>query len=134
MFTSFGYFNNDVENSKFIKYASDHISKAGYFVFDYLNPTYVVNNLIKSSEKSIDDYNIVEHRSIENNRVQKEIVISNSDNLHRFYESVRLYSYQEIVTMFKKYGFQIIKEFGDYKGSIYDEKTSERMILFFTKK
>jgi hypothetical protein len=103
-------------------------------VFDYLNPTYVVNNLIKSSEKSINNYNIVEHRSIKNNRVEKEIVISNSDNLHRFYESVRLYSYQEIVTMFKKYGFQIIKEFGDYKGSIYDEKTSERMILFFTKK
>lgn len=131
LFTSFGYFESDEENFSFIEFASTHLYKNGYFVFDYLNPNYVINNLVKSSQKYINNIEIFESRKIENNRVEKEIVISDSKNMHRFLESVRLYSLNEILTVFTKYGFNVLKTFGDYSENIYNEDESERMIIIF---
>ncbi len=133
LFTSFGYFDTDDENSLFVKYASNHITQNGYFVLDYLNPIYVKDNLVTNSHKVVNNYNIEENRIIKNKRVEKEIIISSDDDLHRFYESVRLYSYNEIVNIFSRYGFRVLKTFGNYLGDKYIEKTSERMIFIFKK-
>ncbi len=134
LFTSFGYFNTDKENFAFVKNATTLLAKNGCFVFDYLNPTYVENNLVKTSEKRIDNIKIVENRNINKSRVEKEIVISTGENRYRYFESVQLYSYATITKMFNKYGFEPHKIFGNYLGSDYCEDNSERMIIVFKKK
>ncbi len=134
LFTSFGYFNSDEENFSLFKYASKYLNKNGYFIFDYLNPTYVKNNLINISHKKIDNLNIIEKRKIISSRVEKEIIISNDENMHRYFESVRLYSFDEILSMFYKYGFEVSKIFGNYIGSKYSEDNSERMIIVLRRK
>ncbi len=131
LFTSFGYFKTDDENFLFVKYASNHLIKNGYFIFDYLNPNYIKNNLVKISIKKINNIKITEKRKIISNRVEKEIIISDAENLHRYFESVRLYSFDKIQSMFAKYGFKVAKSFGNYVGDIYNENTSERMIIIF---
>jgi len=133
LFTSFGYFNSDEENFSIVKFAGKTVKKGGYFIFDYLNPKYVKKNLIKSSEKIIDKKRIIEQRKIKNNRVEKEIVIVDDKFSHRYFESVQLYSFQEILTMFKYFGFYSTNKFGNYKGVEYSEQTSERMIIIFKK-
>jgi len=133
LFTSFGYFESDVENFNFIKFASSHLTKNGYFIFDYLNPNYVKNNLVQSSSKNIGKLSIEENRKIVNNRVEKEIIISDENNLHRYFESVRLYSLSQILSMFLENEFVLYKSFGNYSGDDYDEEQSKRMILFFRK-
>ncbi|MCF6270238.1 MAG: class I SAM-dependent methyltransferase [Melioribacteraceae bacterium] len=133
LFTSFGYFKTDSENFALVDFASKNLSVGGYFVFDYLNPEFVKKNLIESSEKIIDRKRIIERRKIKNNRVEKEIVIIEDEFRHRYFESVQLYSFQEILTMFKHFGFYSIKEFGNYSGDIYNENSSERMIIIFKK-
>ncbi|MBU0473029.1 MAG: class I SAM-dependent methyltransferase [Bacteroidetes bacterium] len=131
LFTSFGYFESDEDNFSLVKFASTHLSENGYFILDYLNPNYVINNLVKSSQKNINNMKIIENRKIINNRVEKEIVISDSKNKHRFLESVRLYSLNEILSVFTKYGFNIVETFGDYSENIYNKDESERMIIIF---
>lgn len=133
LFTSFGYFSSDTDNMLFIKYASSNIKQNGYLVFDYLNPAFVRNNLVNSSSKSINNLEITEKRQIKENRVEKEIIITDENNLHRFYESVHLYSYNQIVNMFMNYEFRVSKLFGNYFGDEYSENDSERMIIIFEK-
>jgi len=53
--------------------------------------------------------------------------------LHRYFESVRLYSLSQILSMFLENEFVLYKSFGNYSGDDYDEEQSKRMILFFRK-
>ncbi len=103
LFTSFGYFNR------------------------------VEENLVKSSEKILGAKKIVEQRKIKEGRVEKEILIKDDKFSHRYFESVQLYSIQEILTMFKHFGFNPINKFGNFSGDVFDENNSERMIIIFKK-
>lgn len=133
LFTSFGYFQSDEENFAIIDFASNSVKNGGYFVLDYLNPKYVERNLIKKSEQIVGSKIIIEERSIKNRRVEKEIEIVDDKFRHRYFESVQLYSFQELLIVFKDFGFRAIKEYGNYNGNLYDEDSSERMIIIFQK-
>jgi hypothetical protein len=109
------------------------LNQNGFFVFDYLNPNFLKNNIVESSEKEIGDLTILEKRRINDKRIEKEIIIKDSENMHRFFESVQLYSYNEILKVFNNNGFTEIRSFGSYSEDIYDENESERMIIIFKK-
>jgi len=133
MFTSFGYFNTDDENFSFIRSAYQMLNDNSYFIFDYLNKNYVINNLVERSEKIINDKIITELRKINKNRVEKEIIIETKEGEKRFKESVMLYSKKEIIEGFEKYGFKTYKIFGDYFGKEFNSLTSDRLLIFFIK-
>lgn len=132
LFTSFGYFESDEENFKFLLDSHYLLKENGFFVFDYLNKSYVLDNLVPNSEKQIDDKSIVEKRYIQNERVIKEILIRDNEKEQKFYESVRLYSSEEIIKLFKNLNFNIVSSFGDYDGSDF-KKNSPRIILICQK-
>ena len=133
LFTSFGYFENDVENFLFPKSAIQFLKNEGYYILDFLNAFYVIKNLIPESVKEFDSKTIIENRKISNGRVEKEIIIENKNGTETFMESVRLYTKHEIVRGFENLGYRTEKIFGDYSGSVYDENDSERLIIFFKK-
>jgi len=133
MFTSFGYFTSDNENFSFIRTAYELLNEKGYFIFDYLNKDYVINNLIPKSHKTIGGKKIIEERRINNNRVEKKIIIESSSERKIFQESVLIYSKDEIIDGFNLCGFKVDKIFGDYIGSNYNSLTSERLLIFFVK-
>ena len=133
MFTSFAYFTSDNENFSFIRTAYKLLNEKGYFIFDYLNKDYVINNLIPKSHKTIGDKKIIEERRINNNRVEKKIIIKSSSERKIFQESVLIYSKDEIIDGFNLCGFKVDKIFGDYIGSNYNSLTSERLLIFFVK-
>ncbi|MCX6173512.1 MAG: class I SAM-dependent methyltransferase [Ignavibacteriales bacterium] len=133
LFTSFGYFENDEENFKFINTAYSLLNENGFYVLDFFNKNYLLANLIAENKKLIDGKIIIEKREIVNNRIIKEIQIKNGLEEKRFIESVRLYSKTEIENEFKKIGFIPVSVFGDYDGTKYDEQYSSRLILFFKK-
>jgi len=133
LFTSFGYFNNDEENFKFINTAYRLLNENGFYVLDYFNKNYLLANLTAENEKLIDSKIIIEKRKVVNDRIIKEIQIKNGLEEQHFIESVRLYSKIEIDREFKKIGFIPVSVFGDYDGTNYDEQNSSRLILFFKK-
>lgn len=129
VFTSFGYFDTEEENFSFINNSITFLKKKGYFVFDYINKQYLIDNLIPYSEKKVDGYLIEEKRKIENQRVIKEIDISKGNERHSFTESVKLYSPQILFEKFYKTGYKIIDVFGSYEGENFSEINSPRIII-----
>ncbi len=132
LFTSFGYFNSIEENFLFIKWAYQNLKSGGYYVLDYFNEKYIQSNLVAKSVKNVNDFEIVEQRKIENERVIKTITIK-SDKENTFFESVALYSKDEIEKELKKIGFKNINYFGDYYGSEFQKENSPRLIFIVQK-
>lgn len=133
LFTSFGYFESDEENFRFVKNSIEFLNEDGFYVLDFLNKNFVENNLIAESYKNIDGIDIKESRKIENQRVIKKIVLKQDQLVNEFKEYVCLYGKDFIVKQFLKFGYKLVNSFGDYEGSEYCPKTSPRMILIFQK-
>ena len=133
LFTSFGYFDEDEENYAVVKKAYDVLNSGGYFVIDYFNKDFLVKNLVPTSVFSEDGLRIIQSRAIEKTRIVKKITITNSGSSEEFYESVRLYSFDEILNYIKKAGFKIDKQYGDYFGNNYESESSPRLIIFAMK-
>lgn len=131
LFTSFGYFENDDENFAFIKNAGSFLKNNGWYVFDYFNATFLKNNLAPYSSRQTEDASIEEFRSFERNRVVKKIVIHRKGKEKIFFESVKLYTFEEIKRYFEYCGFRIEKLFGNYDGGEFIEDKSPRLIVFF---
>ncbi len=133
LFTSFGYFETDEENYRFIKNAFSMLNKNGKYVLDFLNKNFVKKNLIPHSEKIVNNKIIAEDRKISDDRVLKKIQIITGQKKVEFTESVKLYSDEEIIYNFEKIGFKVVKLFGDYNGEIFKKKSSKRFIAIFEK-
>jgi len=133
LFTSFGYFDNDEDNFRVILKAYELLSNGGYFVIDYFNKNYLLKNLIPTSVFSENGLRITQNRFIEGNRVRKNIIIENGGSTEEFYESVRLYGYDEMLTYIKKAGFNIFNEYGDYNGNNFNKESSPRFIVIAEK-
>lgn len=133
LFTSFGYFHTDEENFAFASNAFKMLNDGGYYILDYLNKDYLEQNLIDKTEKIIDDKQIRERRSIAEGRVIKKITITRENENTEFLESVKLYSYKELLNNFEKIGYKKIKVFGDYHGKEFQKESSERCIIIFQK-
>jgi SAM-dependent methyltransferase len=133
LFTSFGYFEDECENFLILKNAYDHLFENGYFVIDFFNRRYIENNLIHESRDEIYDEKIIQKRSIEGNRVEKQIIIRKNGNEKYFHESVRMYCKEELIKAIKSEGFHIKKYFGDSSGKSFDLETSPRIIIIAQK-
>lgn len=133
LFTSFGYFDSDLENFKFVENAFNMLNDDGYYVLDYFNQTFLENNLIEDTKRTVGTKEIIENRKIIDGRVVKKIKIISENNNHDYIESVKLYSYDELVNNFTSIGYKKIKVFGDYLGNNFEKENSERCIIIFQK-
>lgn len=133
LFTSFGYFETDEDNFHFVKRAHHFMNKGGYYVLDYINLPYLEKNIVRETERVIGGKIIREFRSIENDRVNKKILIRDGNTLVEYNESVKLYNQEFLIKNFRYAGFNLIKQYGDYLGNDFDEQESPRLVLFFQK-
>ena len=133
LFTSLGYFEKDDENAKVVQKAFELMNSGGWFVLDYFNKNYILNNLIPITVENIAGKRITQTREIKNNRVEKNIIIRNGEKESHYQESVRLYSKEEVIKILERTGFEILKIFGDFDGSKFDANNSPRLIVFSKK-
>ncbi len=139
LFSSFGYFKKNSENFKVIGSISKSLKKGGYFFFDFLNAEYISKHL-KPYDISVRNHNVVlQVREIKDNAVYKSIIITGNNPkgktpiVSKFHEMIKLYTLPDFRKVFTKYGLNIIKTFGDYKGSKFNVKTSQRLIILAQK-
>ena len=133
LFTSFGYFDNDEENFLFIKSSYQMLEEKGYFIFDYFNEGFLRKNLVSESRRVMNGMEIIEKRSIRNNRIVKDITIRKDGSDKYYQESVQLYSFKEIIERFTQIGFKVVKTFGGYDCAGFLPDDSERVIIIFQK-
>jgi len=130
VFSSFGYFKTDKENFKVFQNVFYSLKRKGFFVFDFLNSTYLSKNLVAQTILHIDGFKVIQKRHIENGFVYKDIIIGKQ----KFFERIKLYNKREIVNTLSNFGFCVFKVFGDYYGERFSEENSERMIIFAMKR
>ena len=133
LFTSIGYFEKDEENYFILSKAFKLLENNGYFVLDYFNKNFVENNLVPSTVDEFDGSVITQNRFIEGERIIKEITIDNEGKINKYFESVRMFSKDELINMMEKLGFRIIKTFGDFMGNSFELDSSPRIIIIACK-
>jgi len=133
LFTSFGYFETDSENFMLFEIVKKYLNNSGYFVLDYLNKTYVQNNLVKESTDMLGKGEIIQKRFIEGNRVVKDIFINQNGSSKHYRESVRLYDDQELKAAISDAGLRIEKVFGEFNGKGFEKDNSKRIIIIASK-
>lgn len=135
LFTSFGYFESDAENSAVLKGIAGLLAPGGKFIVDYLNPDSVVRKLVPKSVRQEGKLTITEHRSIEDGFVRKRIAIAEPGQPERHYkEQVKLYGLDDFRRMTEECGLAIARVYGNYEGDVYDRERSPRMIMVGARK
>jgi len=130
-FTSFGYFEDDYENQRVLIAISKALKPGGKFLIDYMNPYYVIKNLVKRDEKDIaNGAHLIQERWVDESkkRVNKTITLVKEGKESVYSESVRMYSLQEMEDMLSASGLSLTEVYGDFSGTGYS-KDSPRMIL-----
>lgn len=128
LFTSFGYFETDIENKTVFQQFHQVLKTGGYFVFDYFHTPYILTNLERYQSEQIGDLTVEQERFIEGSRVQKIIRLNRQGKQSTFYESVKMYKPDQILKMMEETSLSVRYIFGDYKGSPLSEN-SERIII-----
>ena len=134
LFTSFGYFENEVDDQKVFQSISNCLNDEGYFVLDFLNAKWVEKTLVKEAQKTKEGIDFLIKKKIENQHIIKDISFTDKGQKYDYFEKVKLHTLEEIENYGAEFGFERVKIFGDYKLGDFDLDHSPRCISVFRKK
>lgn len=129
LFTSFGYFESEVDNYDTIKCVSKVLKPKGIFVLDFMNVEKVIANLVVHEIKIIDDIEFNITRRIENNFIVKHITFSDRGKEFNFQERVKAITLNDFKNYFDVNKLKILHLFSNYNLEKFDLNTSNRLII-----
>lgn len=118
LFTSFGYFEDEVDDGRVLAQIARILKPSGRFVIDYLHAEHVRARLVPRSERQIRNYTVSEERSIQNGRVVKRVSIAGGGlpGTATWVESVRLLEPVQLETMLRFAGLGVRERFDGLDG------------------
>jgi len=131
LFTSFGYFQEEMDNFKVIQTIKSCLKQNGIGVIDYMNSPLVIDNLIAHNSYESDGIKFELKRNYKDGFITKNIEVNDDGNSFHFEEKVRAFTFQDFETMLSNAGLHLLDCFGSYKLEPFNNKTSERLILIF---
>jgi len=132
LFTSFGYFDDKSENEAVIKSIYNTLTDDGYLVIDFLNATYVRENLIPHTTINRGNILFDISKKIEQDKVVKHIRFKDQDGDFYFKEQVQLLELSDFQDFLSAADFTIEEVFGNYDLEPFHEG-SERLIIIAKK-
>jgi SAM-dependent methyltransferase len=133
-FTSFGYFENDMENDTIIGNISKALKSNGLLVMDYINSPYSEKNLISFESREIDGIQYRIERWTDARHFYKKITIDYQYSLPAvFVEKVSKFGVGDFEGMFSRHQLKIEEIYGDYNLDEYSVNNSPRLILLARK-
>lgn len=131
LFTSFGYFEHELDNLRTIRAIKSELNPNGYGVIDFLNVDYVAANLVPSEVKTVDGIDFYIERTIKEGYIIKTIRFTDGESFE-YQEKVKALTLDDFKVFFDKAGVQIKHCMGNYALQPFDSTSSERLILIFT--
>jgi len=129
LFTSFGYFKNQLENIEVLKGVAKNLKENGCFVLDFLNAEKVIKNLVATENKTIDGIDFELKRTFDGVNITKDIIVKDKNQTYNYQENVSAFSLANMQEMATKSGLQISDTFGDYDLNPFNVNSSDRLIL-----
>ena len=133
LFTSFGYFESEIEDRKVFQSVTNVLNNHGYFVLDFLNEKWVKNTLAPDAVITKEEIDFHITKRIENQHIIKDINFTHGQQDFHFFEKVKLHTLDEIGSYAAQFGLERVKIYGDYHLGIFDLETSPRCINVFRK-
>jgi SAM-dependent methyltransferase len=130
LFTSFGYFEKEMDNLLVLKNVNNALKPKGLFLLDYLNVKHSLFNMVPKDCRKDKGFSVIQERHFDskNERIKKKITINGDSGIREYDESVRAYGLVELATMFAESELKCIASYGDYSGSPYTPD-SPRLIM-----
>jgi SAM-dependent methyltransferase len=133
LFTSFGYFESDVENIKTLNAINLSLKENAFFIIDFMNAEKVKANLIPNQEINRSGLLFQIQKSIDNNVISKKINFSGNEKSYFFEERVQALNQNDFLNYFQKTGFKVLATFGDYQLNTFNLVESDRLIFVVQK-
>jgi SAM-dependent methyltransferase len=132
MFTSFGYFADDTQHQLVAGEIATVLESGGVMVLDYFNSSSLHASLVEYEERAIGRQRVIIERSFSEDG---KFVLKNMhlmDDGRHFMERVRMFTPEELESLFACAGLNVEERFGGYdSGSL--TKDSPRVILLVKK-
>jgi len=138
MFTSFGYFETDLDNVRVMQEIARVLATGGRFLMDFLNATVLERELAvgKPTVRREGDIVIEEQREItdEGRVLSKRVRVTGARKEPIDYsERLRLYRHDDLVAMAEASGLSPLALYGDYDLGDFDARHSPRVLLLCKK-
>ncbi|TVZ59262.1 methyltransferase family protein [Flavobacteriaceae bacterium MAR_2010_105] len=131
LFTSFGYFDREIDNLNTIKAIKADLNSTGFGVIDFMNCDYVIDHLIPEDTKTIDGIEFHQKRYLESGYIYKDISFEHQGTEYKFQERVKALTLAHFEALFEQAGVFLLDVFGDYKLRKFQSNSSERLIMIF---
>ena len=129
LFTSFGYFDNNLDNQKCISSMSKNLVNDGILIIDYLNADKTIRNLIHTEKKRIDNIVFNIKREVKDGYIIKYISFIDQRKEYNFIEKVKVLRLKDFMIFLNTAGLNIIDTFGNYNLEKFQKSSSDRLII-----
>ncbi|TDG36045.1 class I SAM-dependent methyltransferase [Pedobacter changchengzhani] len=133
LFTSFGYFDTEIEHVNALKSFKKSLNKNGLLIIDYFNTEKIVRNLNAEESKTLNDITFNISKKVMDGKVIKEIKFEDEGHAYNFKEEVKAFSLADFERMLHQAGMAISNVFGNYALADFNQVTSDRLILICKK-
>ena len=129
LFTSFGYFADDLEHLEVIRGIAQILSSGGTLVLDFLNADWVRDTLVPHEEWDVGSRRVAVERRLEDGGkfVVKEMHLVNDGR--SFHERVRLFSGDDLAQMMLRSDLEVVHRFGTYAGDPLASNTPRTILV-----
>ncbi|WP_456377202.1 class I SAM-dependent methyltransferase [Lutibacter sp.] len=129
LFTSFGFFEEDSEDIKILQNIKNGLKTNGIAIIDFMNVKKVIANLVEEEIQIIAGISFKINRYIKDGFIVKEINFDADGKHHTYFEKVKILNLTKIKSYLNSVDFKIKHIFGSYQLEIFNEITSDRLIL-----
>ncbi len=133
LFTSFGYFSSKHENEKVCQAIAQMLNAGGKLVIDFMNSQKVIQNLVPSELKKVQDIEFDIKRIYSGTHIIKQISFQDKGQKFEFQEQVQAIDLSMFKELLAPY-FTIDSVFGSFELNEYIASESDRLIIIATRK
>ncbi len=134
LFTSFGYFDETNDNERVLNSVHSMLESEGILVIDFMNASRVVNNLVETETKTINNITFNISRRYDGKHIFKDIKFRDCNESFHYTERVQALKKMDFEQLLSDCDFEILRTFGDFNLSEYNENDSDRLIIIARKK
>jgi SAM-dependent methyltransferase len=131
LFTSFGYFENEIDNLRTIKAIKAELKPNGFGVIDFLNVELAIKKLVSSEKKKVGDIVFHIEKYVEDGYILKDIRFNDNGKDYFYTERVKALTLENFKLYFEEAKVELKQVFGNYQLEAFDKNTSGRLILIF---
>jgi SAM-dependent methyltransferase len=137
LFTSFGYFAEEVENHRAMQEMTERVAPGGTFCIDFINRERVMDGYSSSDWLQLSEREFVLYeRTFDmlagiNRECRIRVIDGHVESVTNV--TVRFYTARELVDMLAQCGLVVTQTYGDFDGNPL-ERTSPRVILIAKKR